>query len=231
MTGLLGGRRLPQHLRRRSARERGYEAAKRTLDVIIALAAITALAPVLSALCLLVRMTSPGPAFFRQERVGRGGRKFTMLKLRTMYCGTSDEIHREYVAGLASGEVASTGPQGVFKLETDPRVTRAGAWLRRTSLDELPQLFNVLGGEMSLVGPRPVLPWEAQMWPETYPAYKLRFEVKPGITGLWQVSGRGRTTVEEWIELDAEYVRRRSLGLDLLILARTVPALLDGGTA
>jgi lipopolysaccharide/colanic/teichoic acid biosynthesis glycosyltransferase len=232
MTGMLGSRRLPQDPRRWPARKLGYETAKRTLDVIFSLTAIVALSPVLVALCLLVRWTSPGPALFRQERVGRRGRRFTMLKLRTMYCGTSDDIHREYIAELASGgEVASTGPRGLTKLETDPRVTPAGAWLRRTSLDELPQLFNVLSGEMSLVGPRPGLAWEAQIWPQTYPAYTHRFEVKPGITGLWQVSGRSRLTVEQWIELDAEYVRRRSLRLDLVIIMRTLPALLDGDTA
>jgi lipopolysaccharide/colanic/teichoic acid biosynthesis glycosyltransferase len=232
MTGLSWSRRLPRRLHGWSTQKLGYEAAKRTLDVIGSLAAIVILAPLLAALCLLVRWTSPGPALFRQERLGRDGRSFTMLKLRTMSCHTSDEIHREYVAGLASGgQVPSTGPRGLSKLETDPRVTPAGAWLRRTSLDELPQLFNVLTGTMSLVGPRPVLAWEAKLWLLNYPAYRHRFEVKPGMTGLWQVSGRGRLAVEQWIELDAEYVRRRSLGLDLLILVRTVPALFDGGAA
>lgn len=221
-----------RHRHRRPSRARAYEAAKRSLDVAVSLAAIAALALLLGALWLLVRLTSPGPAVFRQERLGRGRRPFTMLKLRTMDCGTSDEIHREYVASLAAGgQAAVAGPRGLLKLEEDPRVTRVGAWLRRTSLDELPQLFNVLTGKMSLVGPRPVLPWEAQMWPAAYPAYSQRFEVKPGMTGLWQVSGRGRLSAGESIELDAEYVRRRGFGLDLLILVRTVPALLSGGAA
>jgi lipopolysaccharide/colanic/teichoic acid biosynthesis glycosyltransferase len=123
------------------------------------------------------------------------------------------------------------GPRGLLKLEADSRITPTGAWLRRTSLDELPQLFNVLKGEMTLVGPRPVLPWEAEIWPLTYPAYSRRFEVKPGMTGLWQVSGRGMLSVEESFNLEAEYVQRRSFGLDLLILIRTVPAMLRGGTA
>jgi lipopolysaccharide/colanic/teichoic acid biosynthesis glycosyltransferase len=233
MTGLSESRRLPHRLHRWSTQKLGYEVAKRTIDVIISLAAIVILAPLLAALCLLVRWTSPGPALFRQERLGRGSRPFTMLKLRTMRCGTSDELHREFVTNLAasSGQAASAGPRGLSKLETDPRVTPPGLWLRRMSLDELPQLFNVLAGKMSLVGPRPVLAWEAQLWPQTYPAYSHRFAVKPGLTGLWQVSGRGRLSVEEWIELDAEYVRRRGLGLDLLILLRTGPALLSGGTA
>jgi lipopolysaccharide/colanic/teichoic acid biosynthesis glycosyltransferase len=149
-----------------------------------------------------------------------------------MYTDTSDQVHREFVASLADGGQAPvTGPRGLYKLETDPRVTPLGAWLRRTSLDELPQLFNVLRGEMSLVGPRPALPWEAEVWPSVHPAYACRFEVKPGITGLWQVSGRGKLTAEESIRLDAEYVRRRGIILDLVILASTLPALLRGGAA
>jgi|SRR5271165_2546724 len=210
----------------------GYAAAKRALDVMLSLVMIVALAPMLALLCLLVRSSSPGPGLFRQERLGRGMRRFPMLKLRTMYTDTSDQLHREFVASLAGGGRAPvTGPRGLYKLETDPRVTPLGAWLRRTSLDELPQLFNVLRGEMSLVGPRPALPWEAEVWPSVHPAYTRRFEVKPGITGLWQVSGRGKLTAEESIRLDAEYVRRRGIILDLVILVCTLPALLRGGTA
>lgn len=240
MTGLSQSRRLPRGLHQWSTHRLGYETAKRALDIIVSLAAIIVLAPVLAALCLLVRWTSPGPALFRQQRLGRGMRPFTMLKLRTMRCGSSDDIHREYVTSLAagaqgpgtgSGTGSGPGSGGLAKLETDPRVTPPGALLRRTSLDELPQLFNVLSGKMSLVGPRPVLQWEAELWPLTHPAYTQRFAVKPGLTGLWQVSGRGRLAVDQWVELDAEYVRRRGFGLDLLILLRTVPALLAGGTA
>jgi lipopolysaccharide/colanic/teichoic acid biosynthesis glycosyltransferase len=232
MTGLSESRRLPHRLHQWSTHRVGYEAAKRALDIIVSLAAIVILAPLLAALCLLVRCSSPGPALFRQQRLGRDGRPFTMLKLRTMRSGTSDEIHREYVTSLATGgQGAGSKPHGLAKLQADPRVTPPGALLRRTSLDELPQLFNVLTGKMSLVGPRPVLPWEAELWPRTHPAYSHRFAVKPGMTGLWQVSGRGRLGVDEWIELDAEYVRRRSFGLDLLILIRTGPALFSGGTA
>jgi len=211
----------------------GYEAAKRTLDVVVSVVAILALAPLLGALCLLTLWTSPGPALFRQERLGRRMRPFTTLKLRTMYTGTSDELHRDYIASLAvTGDRGTvTGQCGLVKLEADPRITPVGAWLRRTSLDELPQLFNVLSGDMSLVGPRPVLAWEAEMWPASYPAYVRRFEVKPGMTGLWQVSGRGMLSVRRSFDLDAEYVRQRSLLLDLNILVRTVPALLRGETA
>jgi lipopolysaccharide/colanic/teichoic acid biosynthesis glycosyltransferase len=208
----------------------GGEAAKRALDIVVSAAALAVLAPLLAALWLLVRWTSPGPGFFRQERLGRGMRPFPMLKLRSMYTGDSDQIHREYVAGLIAGD-QEPGPRGLFKLEADPRITPLGAWLRRTSLDELPQLFNVLRGDMSLVGPRPVLPWEAEMWPSVYSEYPRRFEVRPGITGLWQVSGRSRLSVEESLKLDTEYVERRGFGLDLVILARTLPALFSDGAS
>jgi lipopolysaccharide/colanic/teichoic acid biosynthesis glycosyltransferase len=218
--------------RRPLAARLGYAAAKRALDLVLSLIMIVAVAPLLAVLWLLVRRSSPGPGLFRQERLGRGMRRFPMLKLRTMHIHTSDQVHREFVASLAiNGQASVTGPRGLYKLESDPRVTPLGVWLRRTSLDELPQLFNVLRGEMSLVGPRPVLPWEAELWPSAYPAYASRFEVKPGITGLWQVSGRGTLTAEESIRLDAEYVRRRGIILDLVILASTLPALLRGGTA
>jgi lipopolysaccharide/colanic/teichoic acid biosynthesis glycosyltransferase len=204
-------------------------AAKRVLDVVGSLAGIIVLAPLLAVLWCLVRWTSAGPAFFRQERLGRGKRPFTLLKFRTMYVNNDDQVHRQYVTSLLSEEEAPTGgARGLYKLESDSRITGIGAWLRRLSLDELPQLFNVLRGEMSLVGPRPVLAWEAEMFSE---ADHRRFEVKPGITGLWQVSGRSRLSYREQLELDVEYVRRRSLGLDLAILAGTIPALFRDGAA
>ena len=165
---------------------------------------------------------------FRQQRLGLDQRPFTVLKLRTMYAGRDDRIHREYVTRLLSADaqaVASPG-NGLYKLAADPRITRIGAWLRRTSLDELPQLYNVLRGEMSLVGPRPVLPWEAEMFGERH---QRRFAVRPGLTGLWQVSGRSRLTMSKALELDIEYVSRQSFAFDLLILIRTVPALFGGG--
>lgn len=204
-----------------------HEAAKRITDVVLALALIIAMAPLLLLLSLLVRSTSAGPALFRQERLGRGKQPFTMLKLRTMYTGNDDWIHRVYVTRLLSaGQAAPAGDRGLFKLAADPRITLIGAWLRRTSLDELPQLFNVLRGEMSLVGPRPMLPWEAELLED---AYQQRFAVKPGITGLWQVNGRSRLSMRKALEFDVEYVIRRSFTLDLAILIRTVPALFRGG--
>jgi lipopolysaccharide/colanic/teichoic acid biosynthesis glycosyltransferase len=232
MTDLSEKWRISRHRHQAPATRPSRKAAKRTLDIVLSLAGIAALAPLLVVLWLLVRSTSPGPGLFWQERVGLRMRRFSMLKLRTMYVSDSDQIHREYVAGLLGGDLEPTrGPRGLFKLETDPRITPVGRWLRRTSLDELPQLFNVLRGEMSLVGPRPALPWEAELWPSVYPEYSLRFEVRPGMTGLWQVSGRSQLSVREWLHLDAEYVRRRSFGLDLAILARTLPALFRDGAS
>lgn len=203
------------------------EAAKRISDIGLSLALIILVAPLLLFLCLLVRSMSAGPALFRQERLGRDKQPFTLLKLRTMYTDNDDRIHRDYVTRLLSaGQANPAGGSGLFKLEADPRITPLGIWLRRTSLDELPQLFNVLHGEMSLVGPRPVLPWEAQLFEEPY---QQRFAVKPGITGLWQVNGRSRLSMRKALELDVEYVIRRSFTLDLVILLRTVPALFRGG--
>jgi len=210
-----------------TAHRLGDEAAKRTMDIVLSLALIIIAMPLFLLLGLLVRSTSAGPAFFRQGRLGRDKQPFTMLKLRTMRIDNDDRIHREYVASLLSADgAARAAGNGLFKLDGDPRVTRLGAWLRRTSLDELPQLVNVLRGEMSLVGPRPVLPWEAQLFDELY---QQRFAVKPGMTGLWQVSGRSRLTMRNALELDVEYVARRNFFFDVAILARTLPAVFRGG--
>jgi lipopolysaccharide/colanic/teichoic acid biosynthesis glycosyltransferase len=205
----------------------GQEAVKRALDVALALVLIAVSGPVLLLLWCLVRWTSAGPAFFRQERIGRDTRPFTMLKLRSMYAGNDDRMHRAYVTGMLSAAEGARERNGMlFKLARDPRITPLGRWLRKTSLDELPQLINVLRGDMSLVGPRPMLPWEAELLAEPY---RSRFTVKPGITGLWQVSGRSRLSMRTALELDVEYVRRRSIAVDLTILVRTMPALFRGG--
>lgn len=205
------------------------EAVKRVLDFALALLLIAVSGPLLLFLWCLVRWTSAGPAFFRQERIGRDMEPFTMLKLRSMYVGNDDRMHRAYVTSmLIAGEEATAGNGMLFKLDGDPRITPLGRWLRKTSLDELPQLINVLRGDMSLVGPRPMLPWEAELLGEPY---RARFAVKPGITGLWQVSGRSRLSMRTALELDVEYVHRRSIALDLSILARTVPALFHGGAS
>jgi lipopolysaccharide/colanic/teichoic acid biosynthesis glycosyltransferase len=198
---------------------------KRVFDFIFAMLCVVMLGPVLVMLAALVRVSSPGGALFRQTRIGRYGRTFTIYKFRTMQADCSDEIHRGYVRQLlCSPAPTAGGKHGYYKLEGDPRVTRVGRLLRRTSLDELPQLFNVIRGEMSLVGPRPALPWEAELFGPTHHA---RFLVPPGITGLWQVSGRSKLTMREGLDLDLEYVRRRSFLLDIAILARTIPAVLS----
>lgn len=211
-----------------AASGRMHEVAKRTIDIVLSVALIIAVAPLLLLLlCLLIRLTSAGPALFRQERLGRNKQPFTLLKLRTMYIDSDDWIHRDYIARLLSADqTVPAGDSGLFKLDADTRITPLGAWLRRTSLDELPQLFNVLHGEMSMVGPRPVLSYEAQLFKE---AYQQRFTVKPGITGLWQVNGRSRLSMRKALELDVEYVIRRSITLDLAILLRTLPAMFRGG--
>jgi lipopolysaccharide/colanic/teichoic acid biosynthesis glycosyltransferase len=207
----------------------GEEVVKRALDIALALALVVLAAPLLLFLWCLVRSTSAGPALFRQERVGRGMRPFTMLKLRSMYTDNDDRTHRAYVTTMLSAEdEVPVQDNALFKLTGDPRVTPLGTWLRRTSLDELPQLINVLRGDMSLVGPRPMLPWEAELLAAPY---RRRFTVKPGITGLWQVNGRSRLSMRTALELDVEYTRRRSVLLDLSILARTVPALFRGGAS
>jgi exopolysaccharide biosynthesis polyprenyl glycosylphosphotransferase len=191
---------------------------KRTLDVAIALAALLALAPLLALTAALIKLASAGPAFFIQERVGLNKRKFRLLKFRTMVVGAENQFgHLQHL-----NEVS--GP--VFKIRNDPRVTGIGRFLRQMSIDELPQLFNVLMGDMSLVGPRP-LPWRdyngfEQDW------QRRRFSVRPGITCLWQIQGRSSIPFEKWMELDMQYIDEWSLWLDFKILAKTVPAVLKG---
>jgi lipopolysaccharide/colanic/teichoic acid biosynthesis glycosyltransferase len=203
------------------------EPVTRTLDIAIAALALVVLAPLLLVVVALVLTTSRGPALFRQVRVGHFGRPFVMYKFRTMRVDCDDRIHREYVTAMLSGwDPRPRQSKGLFKLERDPRVTPVGGLLRRTSLDELPQLFNVLRGEMSLVGPRPALVWEVPLYA---PHHRRRFEVRPGITGLWQVRGRSKLSMLEALDLDVEYVTRRSLRLYLSILAMTLPVVLRGG--
>jgi lipopolysaccharide/colanic/teichoic acid biosynthesis glycosyltransferase len=198
----------------------------RLLDVTISAVALVVLAPLMVMIAALIRATSPGPAIFRQARVGHLERSFEILKFRTMYLHCEDTPHREYVTALLMRAEAPQEPvNGLFKLDGDPRLTPLGAFLRRTSLDELPQLYNVLRGEMSLVGPRPALAWEADLYEARH---RRRFEVKPGITGLWQVRGRNKLSMREALELDMEYVERRCLALDIWILAMTLPVVFRG---
>jgi lipopolysaccharide/colanic/teichoic acid biosynthesis glycosyltransferase len=199
---------------------------KRTLDILGSTFGLLVLAPLIAVVAVLVRLTSPGPALFRQERVGAGGRTFTLVKFRTMVVNDDDSALREAVQRELDG--TREEEDGSFKLLDDPRVTPVGRWLRRTSLDEVPQLLNVLLGQMSLVGPRPALPWEADLFPTDL---RRREEMPPGLTGLWQVSGRSRLGTPDMLRLDVEYVDSWSLGLDLSILVRTVPVLLRGDGA
>jgi len=197
---------------------------KRAFDFGVATVCLFLLSPLLVVAWVLVRTTTRGKVIFRQTRIGRFGRPFVMYKFRTMYADSVDDNHREYVRKLLLEDQPPVGGErGLYKLESDPRVTRVGRLLRRTSLDELPQLLNVIRGQMSLVGPRPALPWEAEMFG---PSHHVRFLVPPGVTGLWQVSGRSRLTMRQGLDLDIEYVQKQSFPLDLAILIRTVRAVL-----
>ncbi len=213
------------HYHKRKAR-----GTKRLFDVLFGAAALIALSPVLLLIALLIKCTSKGPVLFRQQRVGRFGVPFTFLKFRSMYVNNDPKIHQEYVAKLISGQLQNgkeDRPSGAtFKIVNDPRVTPFGRFLRKSSLDELPQLINVLTGEMSLVGPRPPLPYEFEQY-RTWHKRRV-FEVKPGITGLWQVMGRSKTSFDEMVRLDLRYVRSWSLGLDFRILMETPKAVLSG---
>jgi exopolysaccharide biosynthesis polyprenyl glycosylphosphotransferase len=218
---------------------------KRCVDIGGSLAAIVIASPAFLAIAALIKLTSKGPVLFRQDRVGQYGRKFTFLKFRSMYVNNDSAIHREYITNLIAGTVHSkvdskdaskgvsngaSGPkQKVYKLTNDPRVTRIGGFLRKTSFDELPQFLNVLWGEMSLVGPRPPIPYEV----ENYDIWHRRrlLGVKPGITGLWQVTGRSRTTFDEMVRLDLQYAKSWSLWLDLKILLQTPRAVVAGDGA
>jgi len=201
----------------RPVRLTGTQAAvKRTFDLVGATVAVALLSPVLLAIGLAVKLSSRGPVFYKQARVGHGGREFTMVKFRSMVA----DAERRLVDLLPRNEAAG----GVlFKLRDDPRVTRVGRMLRKWSLDELPQLFNVLKGDMSLVGPRPALPVEVAQYEDWH---RDRLQVRPGITGLWQVGGRSELTFDDYVRLDLFYIENWSLIYDVYIIARTVPAVL-----
>jgi len=192
--------------------------ARRALDVSVAGTALLLLVPVIVVSAIAVRLSSPGPVLFRQRRLGRQMQPFTVLKFRTMRADADSALHRDYVRSLIGTQPPEDAPDNLYKLVIDPRVTRVGRFLRSWSIDELPQLWNVLRGEMSLVGPRPVIEYEVEQYPDWY---LRRFAVKPGLTGLWQVSGRNEKTYEEMVRYDIDYAERRSLWLDLRILART----------
>jgi len=195
-----------------------YLAVSRAIDIIVAALALLLTSPILLLVAAAIKLTSHGPVFFRQARAGVNGRPFTMFKLRSMYEGADDD--KDLFRTLNH---LPTGP--CFKMKNDPRVTTVGRWIRRSSIDELPQLWNVLKGEMALVGPRPLPLDEARA---DTPEERLRLAAKPRITCLWQVSGRTEIPYDEWLALDIWYIRNRGLSLDLQILFKTIPAVLSG---
>ena len=192
---------------------------KRALDMVVILLAMPLLVPLSVVIAVAIRATSTGPFLFQQERVGYRGRRFMCLKFRTMYCGAETATHQGHLKNLMD----SDAPMVKMDATGDTRIIPVGKLLRSSGLDELPQLINVLKGEMSLVGPRPCLPYEAEKY---LPWQQERFNAVPGLTGLWQVSGKNRTTFTRMMQLDIEYTRTKSLGLDLKIILKTIPALL-----
>jgi exopolysaccharide biosynthesis polyprenyl glycosylphosphotransferase len=215
----------------RSPLSSGARIVKRSSDLIIAALALTVLAPLWLLIALLIKIDSRGPVFYKQERVGMDGRIFLFYKFRSMRVDSDDATHREYQRAYISGQADSNlgdDDRPVFKLRGDTRITRMGRLLRKTSLDELPQLFNVLRGDMSVVGPRPPIPYEVenyQVW------HRKRLDMKPGITGLWQVSGRNRLPFDEMVRMDLYYIENWSLLLDIKIVLQTLPVMWRGEDA
>lgn len=240
----------------------GYRIAKRTLDLLVSTTILLLLSPLLGTVALIIKLTSPGPALFRQQRVGEGGRIFTMYKFRSMYSDADHSLHQiaytHFVQGKGgNGKVTKESlalagwtsaasemddaavkaipvkQRGWLRLRLhrlrpllhaeDPRITPVGALLRITSIDEFPQLFNVLTGDMTLVGPRPPIPYEVRLYQHKH---LQRLTVRPGVTGIWQIYGRNQVPFEQMVEMDVEYIKRRSFWLDLKLILMTVPAVL-----
>ncbi|MCI0856040.1 MAG: sugar transferase [Chloroflexi bacterium] len=196
---------------------------KRLIDVCLSTVALIVLLPLLAIIALLVRIDSPGPALFRQERIGKGRKQFTVFKFRTMHHNVDDRLHREAFERVANGvrTKMSNGKQ-VFKSNEDPRITRLGKFLRTSCVDELPQLFNILRGEMSIVGPRPALEWELTYYQDWH---LRRFDVKPGLTGPWQVHRAEAENLDDMLRMDVEYSDSPSVWQDIRLIALTVPAI------
>ena len=203
-------------------------ALKRAVDILGATVGLILFSPIMLVTSLAIKLTSPGPVIFTQNRFGKKGARFPFYKFRSMYWNVDDQIHQEYVTNLIKGnhEKINQGDEEepLYKIKSDPRITRIGRIIRKASIDELPQFFNVLKGEMSLVGPRPPIPYEV----EKYEPWHLRriLEIKPGITGLWQVDGRSKTSFDDMVRMDLRYVQSRSLWLDIKILLKTVRAVI-----
>jgi len=197
---------------------------KRSLDIVGSLFALIIFMPAIAVIAVIIKLTSPGPVLFCQKRVGYRGKEFNFYKFRTMYFGNDPRIHQEYVSRLIAGDLSKSG--GLFKIANDPRITPIGRFLRKSSFDELPQFFNVLQNDMSLVGPRPPLPYEFERY-QTWHRRRV-LEIKPGLTGLWQVNGRSRTTFDEMVRLDLRYAAERSFWFDVKILLQTPAAVISG---
>ena len=206
----------------------GYLRAKRVLDIVFTLLILLPLCIAIVIVAVAIRLDSAGPIFFRQKRVGLNGREFEMLKFRSMYENSPDAPHRETIVKYMNGEKMhddSATTEFQYKLCDDPRITKVGRFIRKTSIDELPQFFNVLRGEMTLVGPRPPLPYEVESYT---PHQRLRLSGKPGLTGTWQVYGRSRVTFQEMVEMDIDYLQHQSFWEDLKLIALTVPVMICG---
>jgi exopolysaccharide biosynthesis polyprenyl glycosylphosphotransferase len=221
-------------LQKKESTQRGALALKRAIDILGSAAALLVFAPFFAAIALIIKLTSKGPVLFRQERMGQYGKPFTVLKFRSMRTDCDSRIHQEYVSQFIAGKVEgkpaeASGAAPVFKIQKDPRITPIGQFMRKTSLDEVPQFWNVLRGDMSLVGPRPPIAYEFR----AYNVWHRRrvLEIKPGITGLWQVEGRSRTRFDDMVRLDLRYARSWSIWLDLRILLQTPAAVILGDGA
>ena len=232
-TGWVADSKLYPDLKRKGSRKRLPLVIKRVMDVVGSAALLFVLSPLLATIAFLIKLTSKGPVLYEQDRLGQFGARFKCLKFRTMYTNNDPKIHQEYVQQFIAGkdglDKSESSEKPVYKLTNDPRVTSIGRLLRKASLDELPQFLNVLRGEMSLVGPRPPVPYEF----EVYDIWHRRrvLEVKPGVTGLWQVSGRNRTLFDEMVRLDLRYCQSWSLWLDVKILFATPRAVFNGDGA
>ena len=207
--------------------DKGYLIVKRILDLLFSILILIPLFIVIAIIAVLIRIDSKGPIFFRQKRIGMNGVEFDLFKLRSMYVDSDDSVHRESIKQYMNGAALNgkENSDNLYKLVDDPRVTRVGQFIRKYSIDELPQFINVLRGEMTLVGPRPPLPYEVE---EYGPHEWIRLFGKPGLTGTWQVYGRSRVPFQEMVDMDIEYLGHQSILLDLKLIALTLPVMLQG---
>jgi len=207
--------------------DKGYLIVKRILDLLFSILILIPLFIVIAIIAVLIRIDSKGPIFFRQKRIGMNGVEFDLFKLRSMYVDSDDSVHRESIKQYMNGAALNgkENSDNLYKLVDDPRVTRVGQFIRKYSIDELPQIINVLRGEMTLVGPRPPLPYEVE---EYGPHEWIRLFGKPGLTGTWQVYGRSRVPFQEMVDMDIEYLGHQSILLDLKLIALTLPVMLQG---